>query len=187
MSRLARHVSFMRHLKKYADCINIKICGGNMRKSGELYILWSELSRRKLSPTLSRVHYSCPDNAIRLVGWQLEAVRRKFSGYYQCLCRSNVMHNPRKLNTDSNRNTKNIKIIKTAVENANLCGKSMRCVHFAEICEKCGNMRNMRQSHIRVKVTCLTGPAVAATPVRGVASQCIGLSVAIGVQDIGNH
>jgi len=94
------------------------------------------------------------------------------------------MHNPRKLNTDSNRNTKNIKIIKTAVENANLCGKSMRYADFAEICEKWGNMRNMRQSHIRVKVTCLTGPAAAAAPVPGVDSQCIGLSVAIGVQDI---
>jgi len=32
-------------------------------------------------------------------------------------------HNPHKLHIDSNRNTKNIKIIKTAVENANLCGK----------------------------------------------------------------
>jgi len=50
------------------------------------------------------------------------------------------------------RNTNNIKI---AVENANLCGKNMRYAHFAEICEKCGNMRNMRQSHIRIKLTCL--------------------------------
>ena len=33
----------------------------------ELYILWSELSRRKLSPTLATAHYSCPDNAIELV------------------------------------------------------------------------------------------------------------------------
>jgi len=31
----------------------------------ELYILWSELSRRKLSPTLASAHYSSPDNAIR--------------------------------------------------------------------------------------------------------------------------
>jgi len=38
-----------------------------MRKSLELYILWSELSRRKLSPTLANLasaHYSCPANAI---------------------------------------------------------------------------------------------------------------------------
>ena len=27
--------------------------------------------------------------------------------------------------------------------------------HFAEICEKCGNKRNMRQSHICIKLTCL--------------------------------
>ena len=35
----------------------------------ELYILyWSELCRRKLSPTLANAHYFCPDNAIGLVG-----------------------------------------------------------------------------------------------------------------------
>ena len=33
------------------------------------------------------------------------------------------MHDPHKLNTDSSRNTKNIKTIKIAVENANSCGK----------------------------------------------------------------
>jgi len=33
----------------------------------ESYILWSELSRRKLSPTLATAHYTCPDNAIGLV------------------------------------------------------------------------------------------------------------------------
>jgi len=33
----------------------------------ELYILWSELSRRMLSPTLATAHYSGPDNAIGLV------------------------------------------------------------------------------------------------------------------------
>jgi len=29
----------------------------------------------------------------------------------------------------------------------------MRYAHFAEICEKCGNKRNMRQSHIHIKLT----------------------------------
>jgi len=53
------------------------------------------------------------------------------------------MHNPHKLNIDSNRNTKNIKIIKTAVENANLCGRNMRYAHPAGICGKCSNMRNI--------------------------------------------
>jgi len=52
-----------------------------------------------------------------------------------------------------NRNTRNIK---TAVENANSCGKNKRYAHFAEMCEKYGNMRNTRQSHIRIKLTCLT-------------------------------
>jgi len=33
----------------------------------ELYIVWSELSRRKLSLTLATAHYSSPDNAIGLV------------------------------------------------------------------------------------------------------------------------
>jgi len=32
--------------------------------STELYILWSELSRRKLSPTLAAAQRSYPDNAI---------------------------------------------------------------------------------------------------------------------------
>jgi len=59
-------------------------------------------------------------------------------------------------NIDSNRNTKNIKIIKIAVVNANLCGRNMRYAHFAEICEKCGNMRNICQSYICVKLTCLS-------------------------------
>ena len=58
--------------------------------STELYILWSELSRRKLSPTLATAHYSCPDNASGLVakcelsgyvklGQLLEVFGRKFS------------------------------------------------------------------------------------------------------------
>ena len=39
-----------------------------MRATTELYILWSELGRRKLSPTLmAAAHYSSPDNAIGLV------------------------------------------------------------------------------------------------------------------------
>jgi len=60
------------------------------------------------------------------------------------------MHNRHKLDIDSNRNTKNIKIIKIAIENANLCGKNMQYAHFAEICKKCSNMQNMQRSHIRV-------------------------------------
>ena len=31
----------------------------------------------------------------------------------------------------------------------------MQYAHFAEICEKCSSMLNMRQSHIHVKLTCL--------------------------------
>jgi len=53
----------------------------------QLYILWSELSWRKLSSMLATsAHYSCPDNAIWLVAQcelsgyvELEAVGRKFS------------------------------------------------------------------------------------------------------------
>ena len=58
-----------------------------------------------------------------------------------------------------NRNTINIKI---AVENANLCGKNMRHVQFAEICEKRGNKRNMRQSHIQIKLTTCLSVSLAA-------------------------
>ena len=32
----------------------------------KLYILWSELSQRKLSPTSATAHYFCPENAIGL-------------------------------------------------------------------------------------------------------------------------
>ena len=41
----------------------------------ELYILWSELSRRKQSPTFATTRYSCPDNAIELVA------QSELSGY----------------------------------------------------------------------------------------------------------
>jgi len=34
--------------------------------------------------------------------------------------------------------------------------KDMWHADFAEICEKCGNMRNTRQSYFRIKRTCLT-------------------------------
>jgi len=33
--------------------------------------------------------------------------------------------------------------------------KNMRYAHLAKICEKCGKVPNMRQSHIRVFLTCL--------------------------------
>jgi len=47
------------------------------------------------------------------------------------------MHNPHKLHLDSNRNTKNIKIIKIAIEKCQYMEENMRCdVHFAEICTK---------------------------------------------------
>jgi len=35
----------------------------------------------------------------------------------------------------------------------------MRYAHFAEIRENCGNTRNVRQSHIRIKLTCLARTA----------------------------
>ena len=43
--------------------------------------------------------------------------------------------------------SRNRKGIKVAAENADLCGKNMRCVHFSEIYTECCNMRNMWQSH----------------------------------------
>ena len=40
--------------------------------------------------------------------------------------------------------------------------ENMRYAHFAKICEKCGKVPNMPQSHIRVFLTCLVGdPCVA--------------------------
>jgi len=50
------------------------------------------------------------------------------------------------------RNTKNIKI---AVENCHFLRQNMRYVHFAEMRNECGSMRNMRQSRICMKLTCL--------------------------------
>jgi len=48
-----------------------------------------------------------------------------------------VMHNPHKLNIDSHRNTKNIKIIKIAVEKCQFMReKYAKCTLCAEICEK---------------------------------------------------
>jgi len=44
--------------------------------------------------------------------------------------------NPHELHIDSNRNTKDIKIIKTAVENANLCGKILCDVRTLLKCAK---------------------------------------------------
>jgi len=41
----------------------------------ELYILWSELSQHRLSPTLATAHYSSPDNANGL------AAQCELSGY----------------------------------------------------------------------------------------------------------
>jgi len=128
-----------------------------MRKSPScIFYEVSELSRRKLLPTYA--HYSSPDNAIGLVGRQLDAVGRKHflitSKVYvdQMLCA--IFINWILIQTETC--IMNIKIIKIAVENANLCRKNMRYAHFSQICEKCGNMRNMRQSHIHVKLTCLT-------------------------------
>jgi len=62
------------------------------------------------------------------------------------------------LNTDTSRNTGNIKIIKIAVENANLCGKNKWHVMrtLLKHAKKYGNMQNMWQLHIPVKMTCLT-------------------------------
>jgi len=76
---LIRHASFVRYFLKVCGLYAHQICGGNTWKSTKLYILWSEFSRLKLSPTLASAHYSCLDNAIGLVGRQLEAAGRKFS------------------------------------------------------------------------------------------------------------
>ena len=64
---LNRHVFLCAFFEKICGLHRHQICGGNMRKSLELYILWSELSWRKLLPMLATTHYSCPDNAIGLV------------------------------------------------------------------------------------------------------------------------
>ena len=56
----------------------------------------------------------------------------------------------RNLREIGNINANNIKIV---VENANLCEKNMQHAHFAEMCKKCGNKRNMRQSHIHIELT----------------------------------
>ena len=144
-------MSVIYSIKKYVDRINTKYVAANMQKS--LTCIFYGVSLAGVSccqccpaPTILAI-----DNAIGLVGRQLEAVWRNFSYYYQCLCWSNIMHNRHKLDIDSNRNTKNIKIIKIAIENANLCGEKLAiCALCWNMQKKCGNMQNMRQSHIRV-------------------------------------
>jgi len=61
----------------------------------ELYFLWCELSRRKLSPMLATAHHSFPHNAIGLVAQcelsgyvKLEAVGLKFSHRPRQSCHS---------------------------------------------------------------------------------------------------
>ena len=120
---LSRACQFLRHFFKYADHDNTKYA-----EITELYILWSELSRHKLSPRLASAHYSCPDNAVELVGRQLEAVGRKFSYYYQCyvdhtLC--TIFINWTLVQIETRR------MFIIAVENSNSCGKN---AHFAEVC-----------------------------------------------------
>ena len=55
--------------------------------------------------------------------------------------------------TKPNRNTENIEV---AVVNGNLCGGKMcdMCT-LLNYAKKCGSMRNVQQSHIRIKLTCL--------------------------------
>ena len=45
--------------------------------------------------------------------------------------------------------------MKIAVENANLCGKICDMRTLLKYAKKCGNKRNMQQSHIRIKMTCV--------------------------------
>ena len=51
-----------------------------------------------------------------------------------------------------NRNTNNIKI---ATENASLCRKICDMRSLLKYAKKHGNMRNVRRSYIRIKLTCL--------------------------------
>jgi len=127
----------MQHLEKHGDRINKKYA-----ENTELYILWSELSRCKLSPTLASALTTLlgPNFLITTNVYVNQTLRT-------------ILINSILIQIE----TKNIKI---AVETTNLCGKNMRCAHFAEICEKWGNIWNMWQSHIRVKLTCLVTDTV---------------------------
>ena len=69
------------------------------------------------------------------------------------------MHNPHKLITDSNRNTK---IINITNENANLCGKKicdmctlLKYAKNTATCEICGN--HIKLTCLARKLTCLVG------------------------------
>jgi len=66
--------------------------------------------------------------------------------------RFSKMRNPHKNNIYSNRNTNNIT---TVVENANLCRKICD-MHILLNMQKCSNMRNLRQKHNHVELTCLS-------------------------------
>ena len=118
----------------------------------ELYIPWSELSWRKLSPTLTSTNCSCPDNAIgRQLGGNFIITTNVYVD--QTLC---PLPNPHKLNIGCNRNTENIKIIKIAVKSANSCREKYATCALCWNMRKCGNMRSLRWLYIGVQLTCLT-------------------------------
>jgi len=57
----------MQHFKEICIPYKDQVCCGKCAEITELYILWTELSRRKLSPALATAHYSCPDNAVEVI------------------------------------------------------------------------------------------------------------------------
>jgi len=67
------------------------------------------------------------------------------------------------------------KILKLLSKMSIHAGKNVRYAHFAEMCEKCDNMRN--KPHIRIKLTCLRSALLLAVPLRTaiVHVECSGL------------
>jgi len=56
-----------RQLHSLSLSLSLSVCLAITKSTSELYTVWSELSRRKLSPTSATAHYCCPNNAIGLL------------------------------------------------------------------------------------------------------------------------
>jgi len=74
------------------------------------------------------------------------------------------LKNPIEINKESSvewaaicsKSEKLLQGIFNTAENAKMCGQNMQYANFSKICGKCSKVPNMRQSHIRVFLICLT-------------------------------
>ena len=119
MQRLGKYV-LCGILEKLCGPHKHRMCGGNMQKSVS-YVFYAGVSLADVScwwhwpvtTTLAWQHYWASRQA---VGDSWAEIFLLLLLLPVCLCRWNFMRSPHKLNIDSSKNMKNIKIIKIAVD-----------------------------------------------------------------------